>query len=141
MENDVCVLFLGINVSGKVRFSLLDRSFNFFLGPTSFEHISLHLPGKFDFVRNIDIDFEIEKQFVNPDKNRLEQLATNTNGKVYYPNQIENLIQSLLDNENYIPTQKEIIKKSPLIDWVWLLVLAITALATEWFTRKYNGLL
>ena len=37
--------------------------------------------------------------------------------------------------------KKEIIKKSPLIDWVWLLVLAIVALATEWFTRKYNGLL
>ncbi|MFM7895498.1 MAG: hypothetical protein ACKO8L_06095, partial [Flavobacterium sp.] len=75
------------------------------------------------------------------DKNRLEQLATNTNGKVYYPSQIDSLIQSLLDNENYIPTQKDIIKKSPLIDWIWLLVLAITALATEWFTRKYNGLL
>lgn len=87
------------------------------------------------------LDFEIEKQFVNPDKNRLEQLATNTNGKVYYPNQIENLIQSLMDNENYIPIQKEIIKKSPLIDWIWLLVLGIAALATEWFTRKYNGLL
>ena len=53
------------------------------------------------------LDFEIEKQFVNPDKNRLEQLATNTNGKVYYPNQIENLIQSLIDNKNYIPIQKE----------------------------------
>ncbi len=26
------------------------------------------------------LDFEIEKQFVNPDKSRLEQLATNTNG-------------------------------------------------------------
>ena len=87
------------------------------------------------------LDFEIEKQLVNPDKNRLEQLATNTNGKVYYPNQVENLIQSLIDNENYIPTQKEIIKKSPLIDWIWLLVLVIIALATEWFTRKYNGLL
>lgn len=87
------------------------------------------------------LDFEIEKQFVNPDKNRLEQLATNTNGKAYYPNQIENLIQSLIDNENYIPTQKETIKKSPLIDWIWLLILAIATLATEWFTRKYNGLL
>lgn len=87
------------------------------------------------------LDFEIEKQFVNPDKNRLEQLATNTNGKVYYPNQIENLLQSLLNDENYIPIQKETIKKSPLIDWIWLLVLAIATLATEWFTRKYNGLL
>ena len=75
------------------------------------------------------LDFEIEKQFVNPDKNRLEQLATNTNGKVYYPNQIENLIKSLLENENYIPTQKETIKKSPLIDWIWLLIFAILALA------------
>ena len=87
------------------------------------------------------LDFEIEKQFVNPDKSRLEQLASNTNGTVFYPNQIENLIKSLLENENYIPTQKETIKKSPLIDWIWLLILAIIALATEWFVRKYNGLL
>lgn len=87
------------------------------------------------------LDFEIEKQFVNLDKNRLEQLATNTNGKVYYPNQIENLIKSLLENENYIPTQKETIKKSPLIDWIWLLLIAVFALTSEWFIRKYNGLL
>jgi hypothetical protein len=87
------------------------------------------------------LDFEIEKQFVNPDRNRLEQLATNTNGKVYYPNQMENLIKSLVENENYIPIQKATIKKSPLIDWIWLLILAIIALTTEWFIRKYNGLL
>ena len=87
------------------------------------------------------LDFEIEKQFVNPDKSRLEQLASNTNGTVFYPNQIENLIKSLLENENYIPTQKETIKKSPLIDWIWLLLIAVFALTSEWFIRKYNGLL
>ncbi len=87
------------------------------------------------------LDFEIEKQFVNPDKNRLEQLASNTNGMVYYPNQMEKLIQNLIANDNYIPTQKEIIKKLPLIDWVWLLIIAVLALATEWFVRKYSGLL
>ena len=87
------------------------------------------------------LDFEIEKQFVNPDKSRLEQLASNTNGTIFYPNQIDNLIKSLLENENYIPIQKATIKKSPLIDWIWLLILAIITLATEWFTRKYNGLL
>ena len=87
------------------------------------------------------LDFEIEKQFVNPDKNRLEQLASNTNGTVFYPNQIEKLILSLIENENYIPTQKVTIKKTPLIDWIWLLVLVVFSLATEWFVRKYNGLL
>uniref|UniRef100_UPI0040477D65 hypothetical protein n=1 Tax=Flavobacterium sp. TaxID=239 RepID=UPI0040477D65 len=87
------------------------------------------------------LDFDIEKQFVNPDKARLEQLTANTNGTVYYPNQINNLVQLLIDNDNYIPTQKEIIKKSPLIDWVWLLIITVLSLATEWFVRKYNGLL
>lgn len=87
------------------------------------------------------LDFEIEKQFVNPDTSRLQQLASNTNGKVYYPSQIDALIEDLLNNQNYIATEKAIIKKTPLIDWIWLMVLLVVSLAAEWFTRKYNGLL
>nr|WP_294938104.1 hypothetical protein [uncultured Flavobacterium sp.] len=87
------------------------------------------------------LDFEIEKQFVNPDVSRLNQLASNTNGKMYYPSQIDQLIDFLSSNENYKPTEKALIKQIPLIDWVWLLVLLVVSLAGEWFTRKYNGLL
>ena len=87
------------------------------------------------------LEFEIEKQFVNPDQERLKQLATNTNGKLYYPNQIDALIKGLLADENYIPSQKTSVKKSPLIDVTWLLILIIVALSAEWFIRKYNGLL
>ncbi|WP_294818318.1 hypothetical protein [uncultured Flavobacterium sp.] len=87
------------------------------------------------------LDFEIEKQFVNPDLTRLKQTAANTGGSVYYPAQADQLIDFLLKNEDYKATQKEIIKKSPLIDWVWLLVILAVSLAVEWFTRKYNGLL
>lgn len=87
------------------------------------------------------LDFEIEKQFVNPDLSRLKQVANNTNGTVYYPKQLDKLIDFLATTENYKAVQKEIIQKSPLIDWVWLLVLLAITLAAEWFTRKYNGLL
>jgi hypothetical protein len=87
------------------------------------------------------LDFEIEKQFVNADKNRLVQLAQNTNGKSFYPTNIDALVDNLLINDNYKAIQKEIVKKSPLIDLVWLLILLAIALATEWFVRKYNGLL
>lgn len=87
------------------------------------------------------LDFEIEKQFVNPDLARLNQLAANTNGKVYYPNQVNQLIDFFNKNQQYLPTEKAIIKQSPLIDFVWLLVLLAISLATEWFVRKYNGLL
>ncbi|MFT3796246.1 hypothetical protein [Flavobacterium sp.] len=87
------------------------------------------------------LDFDIEKQFVNPDLAKLNQLATQTQGKVFMPNQTDELIKSLLENENYKAIQKAIVKKSPLVDWVWLLVLIAISLATEWFLRKYHGML
>jgi hypothetical protein len=87
------------------------------------------------------LDFDIEKQFVNPDVEKLSLLATQTQGKVHYPNQIDALIKVLLEDENYKAIQKEIVTKTPLIDWVWLLVLIAVTLASEWFLRKYNGML
>lgn len=87
------------------------------------------------------LDFDIEKQFVNPDLTKLKQLASQTKGAVFLPNQVDNLIKTLLENEDYKAIQKNIVKKTPLIDWIWLLVLIAIVLASEWFLRKYNGLL
>ena len=87
------------------------------------------------------LDFDIEKQFVNPEVEKLTQLAAQTHGKAYFPDQIEVLIKSLLDNKEYKAVQKNNVTKIPLIDWVWLLVLISIFLSTEWFVRKYNGLL
>ena len=87
------------------------------------------------------LDFDIEKQFVNPDWNKLNQLATQTKGKAFLPNQADLLIQKLLADDSYKAIQKTLVKKSPLIDWIWLLVLIAISLGAEWFVRKYNGLL
>jgi hypothetical protein len=87
------------------------------------------------------LDFDIEKQFVNPDWNKLNQLANQTKGKAYLSNQAESLIKQLLADDSYKAVQKTLVKKSPLIEWIWLLVLIAIALASEWFIRKYNGLL
>lgn len=87
------------------------------------------------------IEFDAEKQFVNADVPRLKQLAENTQGKAYFTNQIQDLIKFLENTDIYKPIQKEVVKKSPLIDWMWGLIILVSLLATEWFTRKYNGLL
>ena len=87
------------------------------------------------------LDFDIEKQFVNPDVQKLKQLAAQTKGKDFYPNEIDALIKTLLENEEYKAVQKDVVTKSPLIDWKWLLVLIAVFLSTEWFVRKYNGML
>jgi hypothetical protein len=87
------------------------------------------------------LDFDIEKQFVNPDLEKLKQLAAQTQGKTYFPNQVDALIKSLLEDEGYKSIQKNNPTRTPLIDWYWLCLLIGTVLATEWFVRKYNGLL
>jgi len=87
------------------------------------------------------LNFDIEKQFVNPDFQKLQQLATQTQGKVYLPNQNANLIQQLLKNEDYKAIQKNVITQDSLIDWSYLLVIIAFLLTTEWLVRKYNGLL
>lgn len=86
------------------------------------------------------LNYNSEKQFVNPNKVQLVQLAKNTNGTAYYPNQVENLISALVNEENYKPIIKELTQKSPIIDSKWLLFLLAFTLAAEWFIRKYSGL-
>ncbi|NBU81153.1 MAG: hypothetical protein EBS55_05865, partial [Flavobacteriaceae bacterium] len=78
------------------------------------------------------LDFDIEKQFVNPDWNKLNQLASQTKGKAFLPNQTDLLIKQLLADDSYKAVQKTLVKKSPLIDWIWLLILIAITLSSEW---------
>jgi hypothetical protein len=87
------------------------------------------------------LDFDREKQFVNPDSEKLNQLAMQTEGTMYFPDQVDVLIKSLLVDDNYKAIEKNKVIRSPLIDWTLLLILIVSLLATEWFVRKYNGLL
>ncbi|RZJ49976.1 MAG: hypothetical protein EOO44_17280, partial [Flavobacterium sp.] len=80
-------------------------------------------------------------QFVNPDVLKLKQLALQTNGKAFFQDQSADLIKTLLENKEYKSIEKNISTKTPIIDWVWLLVLIAVLLTSEWFIRKYNGLL
>ena len=112
------------------------------LNPGSYSFIVKELNSNVSYSSNFEIlDFDIEKQFVNPDMAKLKQLANQTKGAVFVPNQIDNLIKDLLDNPDYKAIQKQILKKTPIIDWYWMLILIIISLTIEWFVRKYNGLL
>lgn len=87
------------------------------------------------------LDFDIEQQFVNPNVAQLNQLATQTQGESFMPNQVDKLIDLLKNNTDYTAVEKEITTKKPLIDTVLILILMALFLAIEWFLRKYNGML
>ncbi len=87
------------------------------------------------------LEYDVEQQFLNADVTKLKQVATNTNGKLYYSNQIDSLMSDLLSDQRYQVIQKSKENIVSLIDWKYLLGIVIFLLAVEWFARKYNGLI
>lgn len=86
-------------------------------------------------------DFDIEKQFVSSNYKKMTQLASNTGGEHYFASEWEALINQLISDEEYLPTQKGTENVVSLIDFKILLILIVLAFAAEWFIRKYNGLI
>lgn len=87
------------------------------------------------------LDFNIEDQFLASDYKKLKRLSKNSEGASYFPNQIENLIEELQNDNRFTPIQKSNRNVVSLIDFRYLLFFMALALAIEWFIRKYNGLL
>jgi energy-coupling factor transporter transmembrane protein EcfT len=87
------------------------------------------------------LDYNVEKQFLNANVAKLEQLASNSQGKSYFVAHTENLIPDLLNDTRYATIQKSTKNVVPLIDFKYLLALIALSLALEWFIRKYNGLI
>lgn len=84
-------------------------------------------------------DYQIEEQFTSANVKKLNSLALKTNGKLFYANKIDVLLKELSTDKSYYTVQKSTYKKKDLIDWKWILFLAIGLLALEWFIRKYYG--
>lgn len=86
------------------------------------------------------LDFDAEKQFSSSNHQKLQRLANNTKGRLYFPEQVDSLIKNLEADHNYVPTQESKLIVVPLIDFKFLLGIIAAALSLEWFIRKYNGL-
>ena len=86
-------------------------------------------------------EFEIEEQFVNANTAKLQKLASNNKGQLFYSNQITSLLDDLTADPTYFTIQKSSISKKNLIEWKWILVLLVLFLSLEWFIRKYYGLI
>ncbi|MDG1529415.1 MAG: VWA domain-containing protein [Polaribacter sp.] len=131
------------NVSQNIPFSLLNNSFEAILETlpsgdyrfiVSVENQSVRKTGRFKITT-----YQIEEQFTNANQKELNQLATHTSGKVYYPSESQQVIADLIGDERYITTQKSNTISQELIDWKFILILSILFFTIEWFVRKYIG--
>ena len=85
------------------------------------------------------LDYNIEDQFINSNKIKLGKLADSNKTKLYYLNNIEELILNLENDNKYKSIQKSKDVITPLIKWKWILGIILLLLSIEWFIRKYKG--
>ncbi|WP_162054377.1 vWA domain-containing protein [Pontibacter pamirensis] len=83
-------------------------------------------------------ELQLEALNAVADHNLLFQLASNTNSKLYYPSQLQQLEQDILssDHKDVIYSSEEL---SDLVDLKWLFFLLLGFVCIEWFVRKFNG--
>ena len=84
-------------------------------------------------------EYSVEEQFSSANRNNMAMIATNTNGKVYYKNQIHTLVEDLVQNKSFYTIQKIQKTTRRLIEWQWILFTIVSLLSLEWFIRKYFG--
>ncbi|WP_422080302.1 VWA domain-containing protein [Ulvibacterium sp.] len=87
------------------------------------------------------LDFNVEQQFLSSDYKKLNQLALDSKGKLFFPSNTDALVRELLEDPRFSPVQKSKENVVSLIDFRILLMLIAAALSVEWFIRKYNGLI
>ena len=87
------------------------------------------------------LDFDVEQQFLSSNYKKMQNFTSNTNGELFYANEIDDLLEQLNSNNQFLPTQKSVENVVSLIDFRLLLALIIAALTIEWFIRKFNGLI
>ena len=110
-------------------------------------------PGNYSFVAKVkgqelfqegvfDIkNVELESLTEVADHHFLSELASYTNGKLFFKNELKELVQEISNHKNHknIIYETEKLKEIINIDWILLILLFVILL--EWIIRRYNGLI
>jgi len=84
---------------------------------------------------------ELKAEYTNvvADHGLLYNIANNTEGEMFYPNQLDSLAEAIFNKEEIVDisyTEKDV---SDVINWKWIFGLIMGLLSFEWFMRKRNG--
>jgi hypothetical protein len=83
--------------------------------------------------------YSIEKNNLTANHKLLKQIAKQTNADFELLSNYEKLLEKALNDKKLKPTIFERIKSVTALSLVWVLILILGLLATEWLLRKYAG--
>lgn len=105
-----------------------------FTARTSYNGKNLTASGRFNIESLVKEQFDLTARH-----DLLALLANKHGGNIYYPEQIDGLVNNLAENENIKPVLYQKTQTSPLLNHLWLLFILIALFAIEWFLRRYFG--
>ena len=90
--------------------------------------------------RFVVVPVNIESTINRADHNLLYRLSANTNGELYFPQNIDELINSIKQNPTIKPAVYEQTSFSNVLNLKWLFALILLVFSLEWFLRKFWGI-
>jgi len=84
--------------------------------------------------------WNMEKANRGANEELMRQISGKSGGKVYYPSQLELLINDLKNRPDFKPRSGFVQELVGMIDLRWIAVLLVILLSVEWFLRKRNGI-
>ncbi len=81
----------------------------------------------------------IEAQNIIADHTLLNQLSEQNNGKFYYPQQLDSLLNEIENNNNIVSISYSEKKLTDVLNFKFLFFLIVGLLSLEWFFRKFFG--
>jgi hypothetical protein len=69
----------------------------------------------------------------------MQQLASSTQGKMYYPTQLKMMTDELMNSDKIKPVVYNQKNLNDAIQLTWIALLLLCLLSIEWFLRKYFG--
>ena len=109
--------------------------------------------GDYNYVAKVELDnnlhtkrgrftvLPINVEAINTQANHqlLYRMAYDNNGIMYYPQQWNELYNSIINNQNIVSVASTEEKLVSLINLKWIFFLLLAFISLEWFLRRYNG--
>jgi hypothetical protein len=84
---------------------------------------------------------QLEQLYTVANHKLLFQLANNSGGKLFYPNQSDEIISAIKKSKNNFISISSKEKLKGMINIPLILLILLSIISLEWFLRKYNGLI
>ena len=84
-------------------------------------------------------EIQLESFDLEARHNVLFSLSDQRGGKMFQPNNLENLSQEILNKAEIKPIVYQNVESSPLIHLKWLFPILLLLISAEWIIRRYHG--